>query len=44
LQLSAVLRSRAAAPLLLGARRPPLSFDISWRSAANPPHAALAVE
>jgi len=24
-----VLRSRAAAPLLLGARRPPLSIDIS---------------
>jgi len=36
---------RAAAPLLLGARRPPLSIDISYRrSAANPPHVAAAVE
>jgi len=29
LLLSAVLRPCAAAPLLLGARRPPLSIDIS---------------
>jgi len=44
LQLIGVLRSRAATLLLLCAWQPPLSFDISWRSAANPPHAALAVE
>jgi len=38
-------RSRAAAPLLLGTWRPPLSIDISCpRSAANPPHAAAAVK
>jgi len=39
---------RAAALLLLGARCPPLSVDISCphtdRSAANPPHAAATVE
>jgi len=29
LLLSAVLRPRAAVPLLLGAQRPPLSIDIS---------------
>jgi len=38
---------RAAAPLLLGARRSPGSINIScphgaWRSAASPPHAAAA--
>jgi len=39
---------RAAAPLLLAFRHPPLLINISCprgrRSAANPPHAAAAVE
>jgi len=44
--LAFATKRRAAAPLLLGARRPPLSIDISCperRSAANPPYAAAAV-
>jgi len=45
LLLSAVLRPRAAAPLLVGARRQRLSIDMpARRSAANPLHAAAAVE
>ena len=35
LLLSAVMRVRAAAPLLLGARRPPLSIDISCSHGAQ---------